>query len=344
MSIGLVLTFNIMMFFISIIFSAVKSKKELNSFFLILSSFLTALYAIQRDFDYGDTLNYVNFYNYEHNYINFEPLFDWLARLFINLYPQDPVFFLFFCAFLTSSLLFLSYKKLLGLNSSYLAYWILLSTFSFHYILFEAVRQGMSIAFLLLGIAYLVKNKDWLKYYIFLFLAIGCHYSAIPFVFLPIFFFIRNKFSYFFIFIIIGILGKFILVKLGGFLGAGVISQKLEIYSEMTSESKTILVRNFMFICMAPFVYKIVKEKTYFNVYFLYVLLLAITLGIDEVNRRYLFIGPIFLLPVVWEYFSNKKNGVLLILIFTFLYFYLFLINYWSMYGILNYKPLSELI
>ena len=99
-----------------------------------------------------------------------------------------------------------------------------------------------------------------------------------------------------------------------------------------------------MLIAIAPFIYKISKSRAYFNVYFLYIIMLAMTLGIDEVNRRYLFVGPIFLIPVFWDFFRNKKNGLLFLIIFIFLYFYIFLVNYWSMYGVLNYKPLFEII
>lgn len=344
MTISLVLSFNIIMFFMSVIFSATKSSKELNMLFLVLSSFITALYAVQRDLNYGDTLHYVNFYLFDHDYLNFEPIFDFTARVFIKFFPEDPIYFLFFCAILTSSLLFIAYKKILGVDSSYLAYWILLSTFSFHYILFEAIRQGLSIGFLLLGVSYLVKDKDWIKYYICLFLAIGCHYSVIPFLFLPLLFLFKKQYYYYLIFIVVGVFGKFLLMKIGDIIGITVISQKLTVYAEMTSESKTILIRNLMLIGIAPFIYKISKSRAYFNVYFLYIIMLAMTLGIDEVNRRYLFVGPIFLIPVFWDYFKSKNNGLLFLIIFIFLYFYIFLINYWSMYSILNYKPLFELL
>lgn len=343
MTVELVVFFNIVMLFICSIFYSIKSNRFLGVFFLLLSSFLTALYAIQRDFNYGDTLNYVNFYRFDHSYLEFEPIFDFIARIFIHIFPQDPIYFLFFCAMLTSSLLFLAYKNIVGLHSSYMVYWILLSTFSLHYVLFEVIRQGISVSFLILAISYLIKDNNWIKYYIFLTFAIGFHYSAIPFILLPLIFIINKEYYYYLIFIVIGLCGKFIMAKMGDLIGIGNIVNKLEIYSEMTSESKTILLRNFMLISIAPVIYRISRSRAYFNFYFLYIMLLAITLGMDEVNRRYLFIGPIFLIPIFWDYFKIKKIS-LLFLIYIFVYFYLFLINYWSMYGILNYKPLFDLI
>lgn len=344
MTIGLIFSFNLIMLFISIVFSTIRSNKVLNFVFLIILSFITTLYAMQRDFDYGDTANYVNFYQFEHIYINFEPIFDSIARFFIQISPQDPFYFLFFCAAITSSLFFLAYRNLVGIKSSYLVYWILLSTFSFHYLLFEVIRQGISIGLLLLGISYLVRDNSWIKYYIFLILAIGFHYSVAPFLFLPLLFLIKRKYYYFLIFIIVGVFGKLLFMKIGDAIGITAISHKLEVYSEMTSESQTILARNLMLIFITPFIYKISTSRAYFNIYFMYIMLLVITLGIDEINRRYLFFGPVFLIPVLWNYFKTKRNGSLLLIIYMIMYFYIFLINYWSMYGLLNYKPLFEII
>lgn len=316
----------------------------LNIIFLILSSFITAVYAVQRDFNYGDTLNYVKFYRFDYASVNFEPIFDFVARVFIKFSPEDPFYFLFFCAVITSLLFFLAYKNLVGTKSSYFAYWILLTTFSFHYLLFEVIRQGISIGLLILGISYLVRDNDWIKYYVFLLIAIGFHYSVVPFLFLPLLFLIKNKYYYFLIFIIVGVFGKLLFMKIGNIIGITGISQKLEIYSGMTSESQTILIRNLMLIGIAPIIYRISKSRAYFNVYFLYIVMLAMTLGVDEINRRYLFVGPVFLIPVLWNYFKTKRNGSLLLMIYMFLYFYIFLVNYWSMYGLLNYKPLFEVL
>ncbi|HFG6816849.1 EpsG family protein [Acinetobacter baumannii] len=344
MTIGLVFSFNIIMLLLCSLFSAAKSSRVFNAVFLIISSIITAVYAVQRDFNYGDTGNYVNFYQFEYIYIKFEPLFDFIARAFIQIFPGDPFYFLFFCAVITSLIFFLAYKKLVGIKSSYFAYWILLSTFSFHYLLFEVIRQGIAVGLLVLGMSYLVKDNNWIKYYICLFLAIGFHYSVAPFLFLPLLFLIKKKYYYFIIFVVVGVLGKFLFMKIGNIIGISDISQKLEIYSGMTSESQTILLRNIMLISITPLVYRISNSKAYFNIYFLYVVMLAMTLGIDEINRRYLFVGPVFLIPVFWNYFKTKRNGSLLLIIYIFMYFYIFLINYWSMYGLLNYKPLFEII
>ena len=344
MTIGLVFSFNILMLFITIYFSALKSSRLLNVVFMVVSSLLTALYAVQRDFNYGDTLNYVNFYRFEYVYLNFEPIFDFIARAFIEIIPDDPFYFLFVCALTTSLLFFWAYRNLVGIKSSYFAYWILLTTFSFHYLLFEVIRQGISVGLLILGVSYLVKNNNWIKYYICLLIAIGFHSSVAPFLFLPLLFLIKKEFYYFIIFILVGILGKILLLELGNMVGITALSHKLEIYSEMSSESQTILIRNLMLIGITPFIYKISTSRAYFNVYFIYIILLAMTLGIDEINRRYLFLGPVFLIPILWNYFKCKKNGLLLFIIYMFLYFYVFLVNYWSMYDLLNYKPLLEVI
>ncbi|MFH4324827.1 EpsG family protein, partial [Acinetobacter baumannii] len=90
-----------------------------------------------------------------------------------------------------------------GIKSSYFAYWILLSTFSFHYLLFEVIRQGIAVGLLVLGMSYLVKDNNWIKYYLCLFLAIGFHYSVAPFLFLPLLFLIKKKYYYFIIFVVV---------------------------------------------------------------------------------------------------------------------------------------------
>lgn len=344
MTIGLVFSFNMLMLFISVLFSAAKSSRVLNIIFMVVSSFLTAIYAVQRDFNYGDTLNYVNFYRFEHIYLNFEPIFDFIVRIFIEFFPGDPFYFLFICAFTTSLLFFLAYKNLVGIKSSYFAYWILLTTFSFHYLLFEVIRQGISVGLFVLGMSYLVKDNNWVKYYICLLIAIGFHSSVAPFLFLPLLFLIKKEYYYFLIFIVVGILGKYLLLKIGDAIGITLLSHKLEIYLEMTSASQTILIRNLMLICITPFIYRISKSRAYFNVYFLYIIMLAMTLGVDEINRRYLFVGPIFLIPILWDYFKSKRNGSLFLIIYMFMYYYIFLVNYWSMYDLLNYRPLFEVL
>lgn len=343
MSIGLVLTFNIMMFFLSIIFSATKSNKELNSFFLILSSFLTALYAIQRDFDYGDTINYVNFYLFDHSYLDFEPIFDATARVFMSFTPADPTYFLFFCAMITSILFYLAYRNLVGISNSYLVYWIFLSTFSFHYLTFEVIRSGVAVGLMMLGLSYLVKDKSWIKYYLSIILAIGFHYSIIPFLLLPFLFLLKKEIHYFLLFITVGVFGKTLFMAVGNATGLPIVTQKLEYYMMVTSESQTILLRNLILIGVTPIIYRISRSKTYFNFYFLYIMMLAITLGIDEINRRYLFVGPALLVCVFWEYFKQKKYGIWLFILYMFVYFHLFLMNYLSMYGLLNYEPIFKI-
>lgn len=68
MTIGLVFSFNIIMLLLCSLFSAAKSSRVFNAVFLIISSIITAVYAVQRDFNYGDTGNYVNFYQFEYIY------------------------------------------------------------------------------------------------------------------------------------------------------------------------------------------------------------------------------------------------------------------------------------
>lgn len=344
MTIGIIFSFNLLMLLMCIVFSAYKSSREINNAFLIILVLAVSIYTLQRDFDYGDTLNYINFYLYDHSYLKFEPVFDFLARIFIQIFPSDPSYFLFFCASLTTLLLFLAYRNFVGIKSSYLVYWILLTTYSFHYFLFEVIRQGIAISLLMLGLSYMVKNGNWLKYYFCLILGIGFHYSLLPFVLLPLLLLINRTYYYYLIFIFFGILGSFLILKIGNFIGLSDITHKIEIYSEMSSESHTILLRNLMLIVVTPLVYKISNSRVFFNFYFLYVVLLAMSIGFDEINRRYLFVGPIFLIPVLWNYLKNKKNGALFFLIYMFIYFYVFLINYWSMYSLLNYTPLFELI
>lgn len=340
MSVSLIISFNIMMLIVCGLFSMAKNSRVVNYIFLFASSFAVGLYAIQRDFDYGDTLHYVNFYLSDHTYLSFEPLFDSIARIFMGFFPTEPVYFLFLCAMTTSMLYFMAYRNLVGVSGSYLAYWMLVSTFSFHYLIFEVIRTGLATAFILLAVSCLIKNNSWFKYYLFVVVAIGFHYSAVFFLFLRPLLSIKKEAYYYLILIFVGVMGKFIFIEVGSRIGLSVITDKLEYYLVATNESQTILIRNLMMASLLPIVYRVTQNKIYFNYYFLYILVLATTFGIEEINRRYLFIGPVLLICILWKYLQDKI-GIAVCIIF--LYFHVFLINYLSMYGLLNYEPLFKI-
>lgn len=344
MSVSLVISFNLLMLAISGLFSMAKNNIVANYIFLFLSSVMVGLYATQRDFNYGDTLNYVDYYLSDHTYLKFEPLFDSIARMFMAFFPVDPLYFLFFCAIVTSMLCFIAYRNLVGVGGSYLIYWIFLSTFSFHYLVFEVIRTGLAVGFILLAISYLIKDNSWFKYYLFVILAVGFHYSAAFFLLLRPLLYIKKEMYLYILLAVLGVFGKFLFIEIGGRIGLSNITEKLEYYLVVTSESQTILIRNLMMISLLPIIYRISRSKIYFYFYFLYTLILVITFGIDEINRRYLFMGPIFLICVLWDYLIDKKiEYTAIVICMVFFYFHLFLINYLAMYGLLNYNPLFKI-
>lgn len=334
--------FNLSTLLYALISTKIDIHKVLKLYVLFFHALVVALFVTMRDFDYGDTQNYANFYISDYVYLDIEPLFESLASMFRFFYPLDPTYFFFTITFLTVLILNYSLYKLFPYAMAIILIWAFSSFYSFFYFTFETIRDGLAYSILFYAFTYLVNNKNIKKYLFFVFIASMFHYTYMIFIFLPLILKLNSK-----IFIVVLLATAYfsssiflnIIAELDPSLG--ILVKKVAIYQEMSSESKTILIRNIFFIIMIPFVYKYTINDIYSKVYLFFVFILVFTLPFDEMNRRFLFKGTLLLLiPIVIFVFRYK-----LLLPFVFLiivYFNLFLINYNAMYGLLNYKPFIE--
>lgn len=342
MSAFYLILFNFIILFCAILSIKINKNMILKSGVLFLYSIIVSVFVSMRDFDYGDTLNYSSYYTTDYVYLNMEPLFEILAIIFRYYFPLDPTYFFFTITFFTVLILNYSLYKLLPYPKVLILIWSFSSFYSFYYFTFETIRDGLAYSILFYAFTHLINSENIKKYLIYVFIASMFHYTYMIFIFLPLILKLNSKtaivillfFAYFsstiFLNVIAGLDPSF-----------GIIVKKVTIYQEMSSESKTLLIRNIFFIIMIPFVFKYAINDIYSKIYLFFIFILVFTLSFDEINRRFLFKGTLLLLiPSVIFVFKHK-----LLLPFIFLiwfYFNIFLINYQAMYGLLNYKPFIE--
>lgn len=337
--------FLILLNIFSLIYIIVILKYEkLRTFSSILVySIIISLFIICRDFNYGDTISYTNYYISDYVYLDFEPFFSFLSSVFRYFCPDNPIYFLFFISFLTIIFMNYSLYKLLSFPKALICIWAFNSSYTFFYFTFETIRDGLAYSIVFYAFTFLIKERNIKKYLFFIFIASMFHYSYMLFIFLPLILKLNNRIViislmilvYFFTSVMLNVIAN---LDPDVF---GILVRKIAVYREMNSESKTILIRNIIFIFMLPFVFKYKINNIYFKIYLFFIFILIATLPFDEINRRFLFKGTLLLLiPIVIFVFKHK-----LLLPFVFLvlfYFNVFLINYNAMYGLLNYKPFIE--
>lgn len=141
----------------------------------------------------SDTINYMYEFSYET-----KTLFDLTSNdvfgdinrqpgwvLLMSLSKTVSSSFTFF-KIIYAALLNLAVARFIYRNCTY-KFTILLLYFSFIYFTlnFEVLREGLAISFFLFAVKYFF-SKKWLKYYLFILIAISFHISAIPLLLLPI--------------------------------------------------------------------------------------------------------------------------------------------------------------
>lgn len=320
----------------------INMNRTLRVGWLTFHALVVSLFVTMRDLDYGDTLNYSNYYISDYVYLDFEPLFTFIAFIFRYFFPTEPVYFFFTITFITIVLINYSLSKLFSFPKAFILIWTFSSFFSYFYFTFETIRDGVAYSILLFAFTFLVINN--VRKYLFLVLIASMfHYTYMIFIFLPLILKLEDKVIIFVLLIII-YFSSSILLNIIAELDPnfGTIIKKAAVYQEMTSESRTILIRNIFFIVMLPFVFKYSINNIYSKIYLFYIFILVATLPFDEINRRFLFKGTLLLLiPTIVFVFRYKI--LIPFIFFVILYFNVFLINYQAMYGLLNYKPFIEL-
>lgn len=306
-------------------------------------SILMSFFITSRDFLHGDSFVYFNYYIGHSQSQKFEPAFETLKSIFLNFFPNEPVYFFFFISFLSVFILSYSIYKILPYKQALICIWMFSSFYSFYYFTFEVIRDGLGYSVLVYAFTFLIVRQDMKKYLFFVILASCIHYSNIIFLILPFFLRLRKKSFILFFFIFAYLLGNFLIDFLLGLDGTVfLLAKKLHAYRAFSSESKTILLRNLLFITLIPFVFKYSINRVYFITYIFFCFILILTLPFDEINRRFLFKGSLLLLiPLL--VFALRYKAVVPFVFFVALYFNFILINYNAMYGLLNYQPFFEI-
>ena len=175
-------------------FFSKKNNKLLKILFVILGILILAIVSGIRDYSIGtDTLNYNLVYNYAHNSVNIiqycnslkhvngtEYGFSILSYLVAKV-GLNPHGFYFICQLLIAINVYLALDKMsenLSVTLGWMTYCFMFYTSSFN-----ILRQMIALSFILLGIAYLYKNK-MIKAMVLLGLACLFHTSSIIGVFI----------------------------------------------------------------------------------------------------------------------------------------------------------------
>jgi len=310
---------------------------------ILLYTLILSWFATQRDFQYGDTQAYYDYYMFKYKYLSFEPLFELVNFEFRQFLPNNPTPYFFSVTFVSIFLINYSLYKLFDYQKALVLIWAFSSFYTFYYFNFETIRDGLGFGILFYAFTFMINKKETFKYIVIVIIAAMFHYTYFLFVFLPLILKLENK-VLIFILLIITYFSSTLLMSIIASLdpSLGVIVNKVIAYQEMTSESKTLFVRNLFFISFLFFVWNNSPTDNYAKIYLYLIFLLAFSLPFDEINRRFLFKGTLLvLIPIVFFVFKHKLIKPFVFLIW--IYFNLFLINYNAMYGLLNYEPIFHL-
>lgn len=341
MTVGIIIAFNILVLIIGTLSYCFKLGKFLQIFTILIVALLTASFTTMRDFNYGDTAAYIDYYNFNYEYVSFEIGFTVLSEVFRYFIPENPTPFIFFCSFLGNILVLITVKRFAGHQDGILLFWMFTCTYTFYYLNFEVLRQGIAIGFLFWGLSSLVISNNWRSYLVGVLIGSTFHSSIVIFLLLPFLYLVKNNRLFIYLFIITCFLSFFIselIFLFGNFI---YINKALEYYLIFDYNSNTILIRNFLFFLFFPLIFKNFKSKELINFYILYLFILASTFNLEEINRRFLFIGTFLFVFFAYKFFEKSRNLYILVIIFL-SYFFFFLINYNAMFGLLNYSPIFK--
>lgn len=204
------LAYIMFIFLVLFLFFLDNKYKTKNNFFEKSSIVIIMIFSAIR-FDTGwDYMSYFNIikYNDRFQYYRFEPfnrfIFN-IARYFDNV----QLFFLFY-AILTPVLYYLVIKKYS--TNRHLSIYIFITESLFLLTTFSSLRQGIAAAIIFFGTKYIVE-KNFLKFFITVFMATGFHSSAvITIIFYPIYFIRLEKRKLLILLLIFPFFKEFLLV------------------------------------------------------------------------------------------------------------------------------------
>jgi len=333
------------------IFTFVKRSNFMKLIIILIGSFiLLSKYFIGGDGD--DIGNYINTFLHFDTFQNvllvsavhsgsIDIIF-WYLSYFVFLFTNNPVYFLFFWHFISLSLLYYSYNKILSKDAIF-AFIIFISTTTFYYIYGNTLRQGFAVSLSVL-ILYYILNKEIKKAYILGLLSILVHPSSI----IVLFAIYMRKFSFKIIYISLFFslfFQKISILKLLGilfsFVGLSHFAGKAIGYSEKFEPGSIFSFGTLIFfIIILTYVYgkyKLKKEiintsliKIYFSYQVIYFLFLNTSLASDRIFSYRAVLDPILLIMLSYS-FKQK------ILIKYFLVFIFMLLNIYYILNIFNY-------
>lgn len=312
-----------------------------------------------RTISYGDTKNYFDYYVAAFEFDRFELGYSWLTEISLGL-GLDFREYIFLIATITSMIYVHSLYKHLKFGGFEIKSWIyaVLSSlvfFSYYYMFFEAIRDGISTSIIMLAMAHaLVRHLK--VYYCLVLVAFLFHKAAIVFIIPAVlyrFYSCKNTAGWLFLFALVFTLSfliKSLLLNMN-FLGDKII-YLLSYYAEDQSASNTVVVR-YCIILISCLLYLNLTNgdgDTYgrrLHVFIVCTLIsFAIFASFPDMYRRLLlkleYISyPLIIMSCLSKYKSSRLY--LYFSIFLVLYYVVFMSNYYSYYSLLNIKAVVEL-
>lgn len=340
--------------------SGCNIKKNILIFiFLMLFIFISTYYPGLRSFNYGDTKNYLNYFNGFSDEGIFEIGYNFLTKI-LKYFNLDFRYYISIIGFISSSILTLSIYKVNQSLSKYNNILIIavianLCFFQYYFMLYEAIRDGISTSLLFLSIYFLVKgDRKWFLF--FLIISVSFHKAAL--IFFSLIFLmdikINNKWYLILFIIIISMtsLIKDLLLSLD-FLGS-YINNLLLYYSQDLVNSKTVFIRYCIILLFGYFLWDRVDDesKKFLRIVFLLVLIGSLFFSLPDMYRRVLIKIEYISYPILILIYLNrykwirvsdniKLNNRFVLIFLLLLYYILFISNYHSIYNLLDIKPMS---
>ncbi|MGI2830730.1 EpsG family protein [Vibrio alginolyticus] len=342
-----------------ILFSTIKVKDNIITRIISIAILVMVLGILPsfRTIYYGDTANYYDYYVNYFEIARFEYLFSQVS-LFSHYIGFDFLSYITSISILTSFLYVYSLHKVsrvCDIKVKCFIYATLSSLvfFSYFYMTFEAIRDGISTSVIILSLYYLSFNKK--KTFILLVFVSSLFHKA-SLLFFPLIFigvFKKLKPNNYLILFILAICFSFVLkgfILNLSFLGDKII-YLLDFYSQDRVLSKTVLIRYILiFIISLIFLkshkssnevdYKIVESILFITIIFTFFY------SFPDMYRRLLLKLEFISYPILIMVYLNRLSGRIKYFyfsIFISIYYILFMSNYYSYYMLLNIKPVSSL-
>lgn len=351
----LITIINMVLFFSLMMLSLVDVKKISYIYISILFALL-CIFPVLRTVHYGDTENYYEYYTNVFENDRFEYLFSRLTEFSLSI-GLGFTEYIFFVSLLTTSIYIYSLLKIskilnAEIKAAIFAIASSLAFFPYYYMTFETVRDGISTAIVLVSLVFLIKSQ-YVKYLIFIVVAILFHKGAFIFLFIPFLMKLninntRVLIAFTSVFLLSFIIKDFLLSL--PFFGEK-INSLLVFYSRDLSSSKTVIVRYIIILLFSLFLLgrSEYDSRSYRVIKFIILIVIAASMfaSFPDMHRRILLKIEFITYPLLMMLFleiNRNKRKYFLTSLFVIFYYIFFLSNYSAYYQLLNIPPLIDLV